>query len=120
MRPSRLTNDSTALAVGRMKSAGPCARHSSYEGNQSQKSKNLWLTEQTITEQVLMFQRLLAYTAETFAPLTERVFLNVVNGNHDEAQPTRTPTPATAGPTSRRGGLVYLLRSGDISHMSVV
>jgi hypothetical protein len=93
MRPSRLTNDSTALAVGRMKSAGPCARHSSYEGNQSQKSKNLWLTEQTITEQVLMFQRLLAYTAETFAPLTERVFLNVVNGNHDEAQHDQNTYP---------------------------
>lgn len=56
------------------------------EGNQSQKGKNMWLTEQTITEQTLIFQRLLMHTVEAFAPLTERVFLDVVNGNHDQAQ----------------------------------
>lgn len=56
------------------------------EGNQSQKGRNMRNTEQTITEQLLIFQRLLMYTAEAFAPLAERVFVDVVNGNHDEAQ----------------------------------
>jgi predicted chitinase len=56
---------------------------------------------------VLMFQRLLAYTAETFAPLTERVFLNVVNGNHDEAQHDQNTYPGNgwANVTPRRPGL---------------
>lgn len=63
------------------------------EGNQSQKGQNLWLTQETITEQVLMFQRLIMLTVEAFAPLTERVFVDVVNGNHDQAQRQQNTYP---------------------------
>jgi len=56
------------------------------EGNQSQKGKNQRITELVITDQVLMFKRLLVHTVETLAPLANQVFLDVVNGNHDEAE----------------------------------
>lgn len=56
------------------------------EGNQSQNGKNLWLTQETITEQTRIFRRLLQYTIDQFAPLVSRVFVDVVNGNHDQAQ----------------------------------
>lgn len=57
------------------------------EGNQSQGGRNQgYLTKETITEQVLIFQRLLMYTVEEFAPLAEQVKVTVVGGNHDDAQ----------------------------------
>ncbi len=57
------------------------------EGNQSQSGRNQgYLTQETITEQFVIFQRLLMYTVEQFAPLAERVEVTVVGGNHDEAQ----------------------------------
>lgn len=57
------------------------------EGNQSQSGRNQgYLTQETITEQVLIFQRLLMYTVEQFAPLAEQIQVCVVGGNHDDAQ----------------------------------
>lgn len=57
------------------------------EGHQSQGGKNQgYMTRETITEQVLIFQRLLMYTVEQFAPLAEQVKVCVVGGNHDDAQ----------------------------------
>ncbi|AER47590.1 exonuclease [Mycobacterium phage DS6A] len=56
------------------------------EGNVSQGGRNVWLTRETVTEQTRAFRRLLMFAAETFAPLAERVWIDVVNGNHDEAQ----------------------------------
>jgi hypothetical protein len=70
------------------------------EGNQSQKGQNLWLTQETITEQVLIFQRLVMLTIEAFAPLTERVFVDVVNGNHDEAQRQQNTYPGNGWATT--------------------
>lgn len=55
------------------------------EGNQSQSGRNLWLTQETITEQTRILRRLMMYTVEVFAPLVDQVFLDVVNGNHDQA-----------------------------------
>lgn len=63
------------------------------EGNQSQQGKNLWLTQETITEQTRIFRRLIMHTVEAFAPLTERVFVDVVNGNHDGAQRQQNTYP---------------------------
>ncbi|SLG33965.1 Bacteriophage protein [Mycobacteroides abscessus subsp. abscessus] len=54
------------------------------EGSVSQNSKNLWLTQETVTEQVRILRRLMLHTVEQFAPLTNKVYLDVVNGNHDE------------------------------------
>lgn len=56
------------------------------EGQVSQNGKNFWLTEQTVPEQTRIFRRLLLHTVEKFAPLAGSVFLDVVNGNHDESQ----------------------------------
>lgn len=56
------------------------------EGNVSQGGKNMWRTELTITEQYRLFRRLLMYSIDQFAPLTERLEVDVVNGNHDQAQ----------------------------------
>lgn len=56
------------------------------EGVVSQGGKNAWLTQETITEQFRIFRRLILQTIERFAPLTDRLFVDVVNGNHDESQ----------------------------------
>ncbi|KAA0021816.1 hypothetical protein [Antrihabitans cavernicola] len=63
------------------------------EGVVSQSSKNLWLTQETITEQFRILRRLMLHTVEAFAPLTDRVYLDVVNGNHDEAQREQNTYP---------------------------
>lgn len=56
------------------------------EGNQSQSGRNMWLTQETITEQTRILRRLMFHTLEQFAPLVDTVYLDVVNGNHDQAQ----------------------------------
>lgn len=56
------------------------------EGNQSQGGKLMWRTDLTITEQYRLFRRLALYAIDAFAPLVERIEIDVVNGNHDEAQ----------------------------------
>ena len=55
------------------------------EGSQSQGGRNLWLTQETITEQTRIFRRLIMATVEAVAPLVDQVTVTVVNGNHDEA-----------------------------------
>ena len=56
------------------------------EGNQSQGGKLMWRTELTVTEQYRLFRRLALYAIDQFAPLVERLEIDTVNGNHDEAQ----------------------------------
>jgi predicted phosphodiesterase len=63
------------------------------EGNQSQSGRNLWLTQETITEQVRIFRRLLYHTIEELAPLADQVMVTVVNGNHDQAQRVQNTYP---------------------------
>ncbi len=63
------------------------------EGNQSQAGKNLWLTQETITEQGRILRRLMMATVEAFAPLVDQVLLTAVNGNHDEAQRQQNTYP---------------------------
>lgn len=55
------------------------------EGNQSQNGKNMWLTKETVPEQLRIMRRLMFYTIETLAPLVDQVYLDVVNGNHDQS-----------------------------------
>ena len=45
----------------------------------------MWLTQEPITEQVRMLRRLMMHTIEELSPLVGRVYLDVVNGNHDQA-----------------------------------
>lgn len=56
------------------------------EGVTSQSSRNIWLTQETVTEQTRILRRLMFHTVETFAPLADVVYLDVVNGNHDDSQ----------------------------------
>lgn len=55
------------------------------EGNQSQRGRNMVLTQETIVEQVRILRRLMMHTVERLAPLVDRVTLDVVGGNHDDA-----------------------------------
>lgn len=63
------------------------------EGIVSQRSMNMWRTSLTLTEQLRLFRRLLMYTVEQFAPLTDNMWLRVVNGNHDEATRAQNTRP---------------------------
>lgn len=56
------------------------------EGVVSQGGKNLWLTQESIVEQTRVLRRLMLLTIESFAPLVDQIYLDVVGGNHDEAQ----------------------------------
>lgn len=63
------------------------------EGNQSQGGKKLWLTQETITEQTRILRRLMFHTIEQLAPLTNHLYLDVVNGNHDQSQRQQNTYP---------------------------
>lgn len=67
------------------------------EGNQSQGGKLMWRTDLTITEQYRLFRRLALYAIDAFAPLVERLEIDVVNGNHDDAQRVPVLTRADDG-----------------------
>lgn len=56
------------------------------EGNQSQGGRNMWRTELTVTEQYRLFRRLMLYTVDAFRLIADQIEVDVVNGNHDEAQ----------------------------------
>lgn len=74
--------------VGKMGVAGVqlCFPGDCLEGGVSQNGRNAWLTQETVPEQTRIFRRLLLHTVEVFAPLTDKIYLDVVNGNHDQAQ----------------------------------
>ncbi|MET8430151.1 hypothetical protein [Nocardia sp. NPDC004860] len=63
------------------------------EGNVSQEGRNWWRTEYAVTTQTRILRRLMLHAVEQFAPLTDQVWLSVVNGNHDEAQRFQTTNP---------------------------
>lgn len=57
------------------------------EGTVSQNGKNQgYLTAETAPEQTRILRRLMFETVQAFAPLANQVYLDVVNGNHDQAQ----------------------------------
>lgn len=56
------------------------------EGSVSQSGRNAWLTQETVPEQTRIFRRLLMHAVEEFSPLADHLYLDVVNGNHDQAQ----------------------------------
>lgn len=55
------------------------------EGFNSQGGQLQWRVQATLTDQVLLLQRLMLAQVKAFAPLAERVVVPVVPGNHDEA-----------------------------------
>ena len=56
------------------------------EGNQSQGGRNTARNDLTVTEQLRLFRRMMYDYIDAFAPLVERVEVDVVNGNHDDVQ----------------------------------
>ncbi|KRQ27564.1 hypothetical protein AOT93_03520 [Mycobacteroides sp. H110] len=63
------------------------------EGVVSQSGRNLWLTQETITEQTRILRRLMVATVDAFRPLVDQVYLDVVNGNHDQSQRQQNTYP---------------------------
>lgn len=64
------------------------------EGSQAQRGKNLgYLTESTVPEQTRVLRRLIMETVAAFAPLVDTVYLDVVGGNHDDADRTLNSWP---------------------------
>jgi len=91
------------------------------EGNQSQAGKNLWLTQETITEQGRILRRLMMATVEAFAPLVDQVLLCVVNGNHDEAQRVQNTYPGDGWATESAiaVGEALALNPASFGHVTV-
>lgn len=56
------------------------------EGSESQGKKNMgFLTEVGVPEQTRVLRRLMMATVESFAPLVDRIYFDVIGGNHDDA-----------------------------------
>lgn len=92
----RLATVDTDVAGLQVSLPGDCV-----EGNQSQRGANLWLTEMTITEQTRVLRRLMFHTIEQLAPLVPELKLDVVNGNHDQAQRIQTTYPGDGWATEQ-------------------
>jgi hypothetical protein len=54
------------------------------EGIVSQHGKNIAMLDRTITEQVMIYWRLMYHQIATFAPLCNKIIVPVVPGNHDQ------------------------------------
>lgn len=91
------------------------------EGNQAQRQSNLWLTENTITEQVRILRRVMMHTVEAFAPLVDQVYLDTVNGNHDEAQRVQQTYPGDGWATEAATAIAdaLTLNPASFSHVTV-
>ena len=91
------------------------------EGNQSQGGKNLWLTQETITEQTRILRRLMMETVAAFAPLVDQVYLDTVNGNHDEAQRQQNTNPGDGWATECATAVAdaLTLNPSAFSHVTV-
>ena len=59
-----------------------------HEGFVSQGGKNAWRTELTLTEQLLLVQRLMLHAIKLFAPHAPKVSVVSVPGNHDDTSRT--------------------------------
>jgi len=79
------------------------------EGIVSQSARNLWLTQETITEQTRILRRLMMATIEAVAPLVDQVKVTVVNGNHDEAQRAQNTYPGDGWATECATGVADAL-----------
>lgn len=96
------------------------------EGFNSQGGQLQWRVQSTLTDQVLLLQRLMLAQVKAFAPLVPRVVVPVVPGNHDEAVrsngskgPTTTYTDSWALHAARTIGDTLKENEG-YSHVSVV
>jgi predicted phosphodiesterase len=63
------------------------------EGGVSQGGRNLGFLSIPVTEQVRVLRRMMLYTIEQFAPLVDQIFVDTVNGNHDQSDRTLNSWP---------------------------
>lgn len=83
------------------------------EGVVSQGSRNMWLTQETITEQVRIFRRLLYHTIERLSPLAGKVIVTVVNGNHDQSQRDQNTYPGDGWATEAAIAVADQIKMND-------
>lgn len=92
------------------------------EGSESQGKKNLgYLTETGVPEQTRVLRRLMMATVEAFAPLCDRVYLDVVGGNHDDADRSLNTWPGNNWATETAGVVAdaLTLNPTAFSHVTV-
>ena len=83
------------------------------EGSVSQGGKNVWLTQETVPEQTRIFRRLLLHTVDQFRDVTQHVYVDVVNGNHDQAQRQYNSYPGDGWATEAAISLADALKLND-------
>jgi hypothetical protein len=92
------------------------------EGSQSQRGKNLgYLTETGVPEQTRVLRRLMMATIEAFAPLVDHVTLDVIPGNHDDADRTLNSWPGNnwATETATAVADALTLNPAAFSHVTI-
>jgi hypothetical protein len=92
------------------------------EGSQSQRGKNLgYLTESGVPEQTRVLRRLMMATIEAFAPLVDHIYLDVIPGNHDDADRTLNSWPGNnwATETATAVADALTLNPAAFSHVTI-
>ncbi|WP_029923872.1 hypothetical protein [Nocardia otitidiscaviarum] len=91
------------------------------EGNVSQDGRNWWRTEYGVTTQTRILRRLMLHTIEQFAPLTDTMWVSVVNGNHDQAQRFQNTNPGDGWATECAISVADALKMNEAAfgHVSV-
>lgn len=90
------------------------------EGSQSQRGRNLgYLTESTVPEQTRVLRRLMMETVTTLAPLVDVVYLDVVGGNHDDADRSLNSWPGNNWATETAGAVADALDANPNSFRHV-
>ena len=90
------------------------------EGVVSQGGQNIWRTELTVTEQMRLFRRMLMHTVQEFAPLTDNLWLRVLNGNHDGATRIQNTRPDDGYATEQAIAVDDALKMNEAAYGHVV
>ena len=92
------------------------------EGSESQGKKNLgFLTEVGVPEQTRVLRRLMMATIEVFAPLVDRIYFDVIGGNHDDADRSLNSWPGNNWATETAGAVAdaLTLNPASFRHVTV-
>lgn len=90
------------------------------EGSESQGKRNLgYLTETGVPEQTRVLRRLMMATVEAFAPLCDIVYLDVIGGNHDDADRSLNTWPGNNWATETAGVIADALTLNPAAYRHV-
>lgn len=91
------------------------------EGGTSQGGRNNGFLAIPVTEQVRILRRMMLYTVEQFAPLVDRIFLDTVNGNHDQSDRRLNTWPGDGWATETAAAVGDALKAnpGAYGHVEV-